>query len=293
MGSIVPLNLARIVMLMHTMTKLRDAAEKSCKLNAAQTRVLCYFDLHEDQIQMGKLAESLRFSASVATKTIASLEISGYVNRVDNKTDRRGVYVSFTEKGRQTAARLWQEQQKIITSDYHLILDIQRQNNRSDIKTPYTGIYEGIVSGDKHSIFTLTEHYVDSSQILSHHARLHDISLNAYFILLILHINGSGSNEVTPSDLATFLLVKKKVISHALSELISKTYIDCSRSRLDRRKNVLDLTSEGYALIAAIAPALCEDLKKISFPEPSEEDTARLDSSADCFAKAMRKSFHP
>lgn len=298
MESIIPFNLARTVMLMHTMRNLKDVVEKACKLNSVQARILCFLDLHGDSFQVGKLAESLGVSPSLATKTIASLEVGKYVNRIDDQTDRRVVYVALTQKGKQTAARLWDAQGQTITKDYHLIVDAQKQNNRERIETPYTPIYQGILAGDRHSIFALTEYYAGLSNACNYHARLHEVSFNAYFILLILYENENESSEISPSDLATFLLLKKTVVSHALSELVSNGYVNCHRSNFDRRKNVVDLTNEGYTLISSVAPSLYDDLLKISFTTANEEAMSKeeLDTLAVCadyFNEAMRKSFHP
>lgn len=293
MGNVVPLYLARIVMHMYIMRNLRDTVERSCKLNSAQARVLCFLELNGDDFQVGKLAENLKLSPSLATKSIASLEASGYVERVDDQADRRAVYVVLTEKGKQVAMRLWEVQGEAIARDYHLMTAALKQNNQTNVETPYTSIYQGILSGDARSIFTLTEYYEDLSHTYSHHARLHDVSLNAYFILLILYQNENMNDEVSPGDLAMMLLLKKTVVSHALSELLSHGYVNCHRGHLDRRKNVVDLTSEGFALVSTVTPALYDDLLKVTFPETSEAETEVLEICADHFNNAMRKSFRP
>lgn len=280
-------------MLMHTMRNLRDAVERSCKLNPAQGRILCFLDLNGDISQVGKLAEHLRLSPSLATKTIASLEESGYVLRTDDQADRRVVYVRSTEKGKQTAARLWEVQGEVITRDYNLIHSAHIQELGGMIRTQYTPVYQGIIQGDAQSIFRLTEYYEALSHEFTHHARLHDIPLNAYFILLILYSNDDENSEISPGDLAMFLLLKKTVVSHAISELVAQGYVISRRSHLDRRKNVVDLTNEGYALISSLTPSLYDDLQKISLPEISEEESETLAICADFFINAMRESFRP
>lgn len=293
MESIVPFYLTRTVMLMHTMRNLKDAIERTCKLNSVQARTLCYLDLNGDGFQVGKLAESLKLSPSLATKTIASLETCGYVERVDDQADRRVVYVRLTEKGRTAVARLWKVQSEAITRDYHLLSAALRRSGRTDVETQYTPIYQGIISGDNRSLFTLTEYYEDVSHTFLYHARTHDVSLSAYFILLVLYQNEDTNNEISPGELAMVLLLKKTVVSHALSELVSHGYVGCQRSHLDRRKNVVDLTTEGYSLVSDIAPALYEDLCKITLSEESKAQDEVLEMCADYFNSVMRQSFRP
>ena len=50
-------------------------------------------------ISMKELAREINVSPAMVTKTITSLENKGYVSRISDTDDRRGVKVCFTEKG--------------------------------------------------------------------------------------------------------------------------------------------------------------------------------------------------
>ena len=50
-------------------------------------------------ISMKDLAREINVTPAMVTKTITSLENKGYVSRISNLDDRRGVKVCFTQKG--------------------------------------------------------------------------------------------------------------------------------------------------------------------------------------------------
>ncbi len=60
-------------------------------------------------IRMSDLAARESIGASVATRVVASLQELGYVERIDDATDRRACLIKLTDDGRGILKNLWGE----------------------------------------------------------------------------------------------------------------------------------------------------------------------------------------
>lgn len=95
---------------METLCRIRDiwravavfesALEKEHNLCMNEGMLLCTLS-KTDRLSSSEIAESLGLTASNASKVIKSVENKGMVGRVLGETDKRQMYFSLTEKGRQ------------------------------------------------------------------------------------------------------------------------------------------------------------------------------------------------
>jgi DNA-binding MarR family transcriptional regulator len=60
-------------------------------------------------IRLSDLAQRESVGAPVATRVVASLQELGYVDRVDDATDRRACLIALADPGRRVLAELWSE----------------------------------------------------------------------------------------------------------------------------------------------------------------------------------------
>lgn len=67
-------------------------------------------------IRISDLAARESISAPVATRVVASLEELGYLERINDATDRRACLIDLTESGRRVLKELWSERTAVLNS---------------------------------------------------------------------------------------------------------------------------------------------------------------------------------
>ncbi len=80
--------------------RINNARLKSCRAAVTLAQCLVLLEIDENtRMTMGQLASSLRLDNSTLSRTIDGLVETGHVERLDDKSDRRVVWIRLTEEG--------------------------------------------------------------------------------------------------------------------------------------------------------------------------------------------------
>lgn len=80
----------------------------------------------EDGQSVGSLAEQVNLDASTVTRQIAAMQHSGLVDKQPNPDDRRGGFMTLTDKGREAIARTRQLRLERVERSFHGWKDSER-----------------------------------------------------------------------------------------------------------------------------------------------------------------------
>jgi DNA-binding MarR family transcriptional regulator len=89
-------------------------------------------------------------------------------------------------------------------------------------------------------------------------------------------LNALAVQPLRLSDLATVGNVSISRLSHRVSKLVERGYIQLRPDASDGRASVAEITDEGRAVIAAIAPQHAKALREVLFDHLTPEQTAAL-----------------
>jgi DNA-binding MarR family transcriptional regulator len=78
------------------------------------------------------------------------------------------------------------------------------------------------------------------------------------------------------TDLATVLNMSASRLSHRLSKLVDRGYVRLAASPDDRRVTIAEITDEGRALMAQIAPGHLGEIRRVIFDHLDPAQTAAL-----------------
>lgn len=108
-----------------------------------------------------------------------------------------------------------------------------------------------------------------------HTQRLAKISFFDYYVLA--HLSEGRDRTRTMSDLAACTSSSLSRLSHVVSKLEKRGWVERSSSPDDGRVTVARMTQAGWELLVSIAPAHVAEVRSLVFDALDEQDTSDLD----------------
>jgi len=272
-------------MLSHVIKRLENALKAGCALSATQCRILYSLAVHGGAQQVGEVSSALGLRPSTTTAALAELERRELLIRQGCSEDFRVVHIVATEAGLAMAATV---SQVVI---YGLRACFGPLDGNPQKETGYSRIYRRVLGGEDAfvSAFMLWQHYYAARSPMERHAKAEGLALADYRVLLEV---GQYNAGVTPGDLAVALMLKAVEVSSSTKALAQRGLVRRTRNRSDRRSILVDITSDGFALLDRTATAICDETFQKSLAKTRSDLQAIQELSLHFNAQA-RKHFTP
>ncbi len=256
-----------------------ERAIRANEVTPTQYRILIRLVYYGGSLRIGQLAEMLDLGTSTVTASVSQLVERGAVIRAKSSNDQRGVHVILTSVGRVRIAQ--------VDESIRPLLEAMRDRIPLDLRR-YASI-STLTVADEHSLFgryaaprnvntALCEEMLFTANLASHITRDEGLSLNEYRLLLGLlkHIEGAS-----PRRMVHELNIQANSLAVAQSMLSQRQLIACHQDVIDKRSILLEITSDGYAILERTAKAMHEGLTTLIRPGITLEDLAKHQRIAD------------
>lgn len=103
-----------------------------------------------------------------------------------------------------------------------------------------------------------------------------DAGISHVYYQILAMLSAAPDRRMTMSDLAAKTGTSLSRLSHAVSSLESRGWVERCRCEQDGRVQFAGLTDSGVALLELIAPAHVEEVRGLVFDQLTRQDVARL-----------------
>lgn len=267
---------ASYLTLMMFYTRALENAILKSGITTTQYRILLRVIGHRGCMRMGEIANSLDITASCASGAVAQLVDMKAARRIELADDRRGVYVHVTERGCALANAATSSVYPIMKdvmgtvpdSLYAYVSGCTLQVACKNALFEDESVLPGR-SGEARVRLALCDEILHTSNLATHITHDEGLSLVEYRVLLDLndHILGTHPNEISQR-----LAVRRNGIAAAQSTLIDRELVKRVPDICDRRSVIIELTSDGFAVLRRTAIAMSEGLHTRILPNLTPQD---------------------
>jgi len=274
-------------MLLHVIKKLEVSLKALCNLSITQSRILYSLAIHNGIQQISEISLTLGIKPNTTTVAVTGLEKKGLLERKDCEEDFRIVYISITQDGLSMAEKINKAIVQTLRDSFEPIETILCEDLK--IETGYTRIYDKILMGENsfENTFALWQHYYSNRATIAKHAKAEGLTVVDYRVLLETSLHSRG---ITPSELASRLMLKVGEVSCSIRALAKMELVKRSRGNCDRRSILVEITSDGFAVLDRIAPVIFKEASRKSLAVGDGERQATLELSF-VFNERERKRF--
>lgn len=243
-------------------------------LTATQFRILYRLTTHHGAMRVGALADALDLGASAVCGALAQLDAAGAVTRVDDTADKRGVHAIIAPYGNVLEERVFAALRPVLAGIYaEAPVDLRSYIAACTLKVARSNA----LFGDDLTRFSdvesaLCDEILLTSALANRVAHDEGLSLTEYRILLELLPRTEGAR---PNEIARRLGLRRNGVAAAQSELQRRGLVMRHRDNLDRRAAIIELTSDGYAVLRHAALAMSAALDYEIMPGITENDLAK------------------
>lgn len=260
-------------------SRIIERAIRANEVTPTQYRILIRLVFYGGSLRIGQLAEMLDLGTSTVTASVSQLVGRGAVIRAKSSNDQRGVHVILTSVGRLRIAQ--------VDASIRPLLEAMRDRIPLDLRR-YASI-STLTVADEHALFgrhvaprnvntAICEEMLFTASLASHITRDEGLSLNEYRLLLGLLRHTEGAS---PGQMVNELNIKANSLGAAQSMLSQRQLIACHQGLIDKRSILLEITSDGYAILDRTAKAMHEGLTTLIRPGITHEDLIKHQRIAD------------
>lgn len=239
-------------------------------LTATQFRILYRLTTHHGAMRVGALADALDLGASAVCGALAQLDAAGAVTRVDDTADKRGVHAIIAPYGNVLEERCFAALRPVLAGMYaEAPVDLRSYIAACTLKVARSNSLFGDDSAFEDVESALCDEILFTSALANRIAHDEGLSLTEYRILLELLPRTEGER---PNEIARRLGLRRNGVAAAQSELQRRGLVMRHRDNLDRRAAIVELTSDGYAVLRHAALAMSAALDYEIMPGITQND---------------------
>lgn len=239
-------------------------------VTGTQYRILLRLLANDGLLRAGQLAEMLDLGASAVTASVSQLQDSGTIVRRDSAEDRRAVHVILTPFGIALTHDIQETLSPLLERFFNDIpADLQSYAKTCTLTVAEKNGLLGMGARTVSCKTAMCDEMLLTANLATHITRDEGLSLTGYRLLLELFDKTCGAR---PNELASSLGVKNNGIAMAQTELLRRQFIDRTRDPRDRRAILIEITSDGYAVLRRTAKAVSCALDTQILPDLDAED---------------------
>lgn len=239
-------------------------------LTATQFRILYRLTTHHGAMRVGVLADALDLGASAVCGALAQLDAAGAITRVDDVSDKRGVHAIIAPYGNVLLERCFLALRPVLANLYaEAPVDLRSYVAACTLRVARSNALFGDDDAFEDVQSALCDEILLTSALANRVAHDEGLSLTEYRILLELLPRTEG---VRPNEIARRLGLRRNGVAAAQSELQRRGLVMRHRDILDRRAAIVELTSDGYAVLRHAALAMSEALDYEIMPGITQND---------------------
>lgn len=277
-----------ITSIAHWLRSYKLRYRQHANITETQYIILDLLDWMGGSSNVNKLATCLGMQKSTISSALIGLELSGLVMRRQEDTDRRRINVILTNSALD-----------ILKHAKNIAEDIMQEELKplgKYLKAAMLDVAENIV----------VSHKLDNDKFLKSDMYFYRICLFCEQLFLnCLKSEGLSSLEfrllfelkdysrgIGIKELAYRLLAYLSDTTIVCNALASRQLLACSKNSIDRRATIVDITSDGYALLQTVAPKIDSLLMQLA-PNLSKYNRQILLKAARLMCANQRRSFLP